>query len=191
MTDTPTNPLFDHPAFAPVAAQVERGALGQRLAVYASARSKRRDGDPLDDVCVPLLDFLLAIQGERVESVLATSQENRSQAVDAWFLTIRFADGLVATLDAGSFLPDVYPHDIELRLEFCGTDHAIVVEPNNVAVTVFGRSGLAHDLAYPESYDERLRAFAGAVQAGAVASPASAVVAAARRSAATGEVVVV
>jgi predicted dehydrogenase len=191
MSETPQNPLFDHPAFAPVAAEVGRGGLGQRLAVYASARSKRRNDDPLADLCTPLLDFLLTILGDRVESVMATSQRILSQTVDAWFMTIRFADGLVATLDFGTFLPDAYPHDLELRVELCGTDHAIVVEPANVSVTVIGPSGLTRDDCYPESYDDRLRHFAEAVQAGDVVSPAASVIAAARRSAAAGEVVIV
>jgi hypothetical protein len=106
-------------------------------------------------------------------------------------MTVRFADGLVATLDFGSFLPDSYPLDLELRLELCGTDHAIVVNPANVSVTVIGPSGFSLDDSYPESYGDRLRRFAEAVQRGNVVSPASGVIAAARRSAAAGEVVIV
>jgi predicted dehydrogenase len=191
MSELPTNPLFDHPAFAPVAAEVGRGALGQRLAVYASARSKRSDADPLVDLCVPILDFLLTILGVPAETVIATNQRILSQTVDAWFMTVRLADGLVATLDLGSFLPDSYPIDLEFRIELCGTDRAIVVEPANVAVTVIGPAGLVRDHCYPASYDDRLRQFAAAVQAGEVVSPASSVITAARRSATSGEVAVV
>ncbi|HEY7035829.1 MAG TPA: Gfo/Idh/MocA family oxidoreductase [Thermomicrobiales bacterium] len=191
MSDKPTNPLFAHPAFAPVATEVGRGALGQRLAVYASARSKRRDRDPLVDLGVPILDFLLTILGDPVESVMATNQRILGPSPDAWFLTIRFADGLVATLDLGTFLPDSYPHDLELRLELCGTDRAILVEPANVAVTVIGPSGPRRDDGYPDEFDDRLRHFVAAVQADNVVSPALSVAAAARRSAAAGEVVTV
>lgn len=191
MSATPSNPLFDHPAFAPAAAQVERGALGRRLSVYASARSKRRNADSLVDLGAPILDFLVTILGTPVESVMATNQSILAETPDAWFVTVRFADGLVATLDLGAFLPDSYPHDCELRLELCGTDQAILVEPANVAVTVIGPSGLGRDDCYPDSYDDRLRRFAEAVQTGAVVSPAASVIAAAHRSAAAGEVVAV
>jgi predicted dehydrogenase len=191
MSETPVNPLLTHPALAPVAGEIARGTLGQRLAAYASARSKRRDGDPLRDLGTPLLDYLLTILGGTVESVLATNERLTGKTADAWFLTIRYADGLVATVDLGTFLPDSYPLDFELRFEICGTDRVIVADPANVAVTVIGPAGLTRDDAYPESYQERLMRFANAVQAGDVASAASSVINAAQRSAQTGEVVIV
>jgi predicted dehydrogenase len=191
MSDRPINPLHDHPAFAPVAAEIGRGTLGQRLSAYASARAKRQDGDPLLDLGAALLDFLVTVLGDPVETVMATTARIGGQDVDAWFLTIRFADGLVATVDLGTFLPDAHPVDLELRLEVCGTERVIVVEPSNVAVTVIGRSGLTRDDCYPERYDERLRTYAEALGAGTIVSPASSVIEAARRSVASGEVVVV
>jgi predicted dehydrogenase len=190
MTDRPSNPLLDHPVFGPVAAELARGGLGQRLSAYASGRSKRREGDSLLDLGAPLLDYLLTVLGDDVESVLATNERLTGPSADAWFLTIRFADGLVATVDLGTFLPDSYPLELELRLEINGTDRVIVAEPANVAVSVFGPGGVKFDDAYPESYDERLLRFADAVEAGEVVSAASAVIDAARRSANTGEVIV-
>jgi predicted dehydrogenase len=191
MSDQPANPLFEHPAFAPAAKEIGRGALGQRLSAYVSGRAKRRDADPLLDPGASLLDFLLTVLGGEVESVMATSERVQGKTTDAWFITLRFADGLIATLDLGNFLPGSYPVDLELRLEFCGTDHVIVVEPANVAVTVIGPDGLRRDEAYPEQYHERLSRYAEALQSGHVASPASKVIEAVRRSAAAGEVTVV
>jgi len=190
MTDRPSNPLLDHPVFRPIAAELARGELGQRLSAYASARSKRRDGDPLLELGASLLDYLLTVLGDDIESVMATNERLTGQSADAWFLTISFADGLVATVDLGTFLPDSCPLDLELRLETSGTDRVIVAGPANIAVSVFGRDGLKLDDAYPESYDERLLRFADAVRAGDVANPAVAVIDAARRSAASGEVVI-
>ena len=187
MNDLPTNPLFTHPTLAPIAGEIARGALGQRLAAYATARSKRRDGDTLIDLGAPLLDYLLTILDVPVESVLATNERLLAQSPDAWFLTLRFADGLIATIDLGSFLPDTSPLNHELRLEIHGTDHVIVADPSNVAVTVIGASGLTRDDAYPEDYEDRLARFAGAMGAGEVASPATGVIEAARRSAQIGE----
>lgn len=189
MSGRPSNPLFTHPTLAPIAGAIAGDGLGQRIAAYASARAKRRDGDPLIDLGAPVLDYLLTVLGATVESVLATSERLAGETTDAWFLTLRFADGLVATVDLGTFLPDSYPLNLELRLEISGTDRVIVADPANVAVTVIGPAGLIRDDAYPESYEDQLRRFAEAVRAGDAASLASGVIDAARRSAATGEVV--
>ena len=191
MSDNLVNPLLDHPAFAPIAAEIDRGTLGQRLSAYASGRSKRRDADPLLELGVPLLDYLLAVLGGDVESVMATSERLAGQSPDAWFITVRFADGLIATLDLGTFLPDSYPVDLELRLEICGTDHVFVVDPGNVAVTVIGPNGTARADAYPDSYDERIRRYAQAVQVGNATNRTAKVIDAVRRSASSGEVTVV
>jgi len=188
MSDHPTNPLLSHPVFAPIVTEVQGGALGQRLAAYASGRTKRRVGDPLVELGAPLIDFLIQIFGENVVSVMATNERVGGDDFDAWFLTLRFADDLVATVDLGNFLPDAYPDDLELRLELSGTDAVIIAEPENVAVTVIGRTGTAQDNSYSRSYHEDLLQFARAVATNEQ-MPVMRVVAAARRSAASDAVV--
>src|SRR5215213_5410948 len=117
MSDHATNPLLSHPVFAPIVREVQSDALGQRLAAYASARTKHQTNDPLVDLGAPLIDFLIQILGTDIESVMATNERVGGDDLDAWFLTLRFTDGLVATVDLGNFLPPSYPDDLELRLE--------------------------------------------------------------------------
>jgi predicted dehydrogenase len=188
MSDAPANPLLFHPAFGPVAAELCNSNVGQLLAVYLSGRTKRRDGDPLRDLGAPLLDYLLTVIDSPVASVTATNERVANQSPDAWFLTIRFADGLVATVDLGFFLPASYPTDTEVRLEICGTDRVLVVEPDNVAVTVIGRDGTRRDDAYPDPWNDLLIRSAAAISE-AADRPVSRVIDAARRSAATGKIV--
>jgi predicted dehydrogenase len=189
MTAAPPNPLFTHPTLVPIAGEIARGVLGQRLAAYATARAKPRSGDPLIDLGAPLLDYLLTILDTPVASVLATNERLLAQTPDAWFLTLRLTDGLIATIDLGTFLPASSPLDLELRLELHGTDHVITADPANVAVTITGPTGLTRADAYPDSYDERLAHFADAVRTGEITELFTAVIDAARRSAETGEVI--
>ena len=93
MSDSSANPLFVHPAFAPAAREISDANLGQILSVYASARTKRRNGDPLVDLGAPLFDFLLSIIDSPVISVTATNERILGQSPDAWFLATRFAAG--------------------------------------------------------------------------------------------------
>jgi predicted dehydrogenase len=190
MSDNLTNPLLSHPVFAPIVREVQSGALGQRLAAYASGRTKQRSGDSLVEIGAPLIDFLIQILGDEIESVMATNERVGGDDLDAWFLTLRFADGLVATVDLGNFLPPAYPADLELRLEISGTDAVIIAEPENVAVTVIGENGTTHDNSYTRSYHDHFRQFAPAVSRDPNC-PVMRVIAAARRSAASDSVVAV
>lgn len=184
---TATNPLVGHPVYAAAAKAIADGGLGQALAVYASARSKRRDGDPLLDLGAPLLDFLLGVLGEPPEAVLATAEAIATDRAggDAWFLTIRFRSGLVATIDLGSFLPDAYPVGSETRIEFCGTDRVVTVEPDNLAVTVVGPGGTSRDDCSVAPAGDRLANVVKAGEAGDASATTRAIIEAARRSAAT------
>jgi predicted dehydrogenase len=190
MTDTLTNPLLTHPVFAPIVREVHSGALGQRLAAYASGRTKRHTGDSLVEIGAPLIDFLIQTLGDDIESVMATNERVGGNDLDAWFLTLRFSDGLVATVDLGNFLPATYPEDLELRLEISGTDAVIIAEPENVAVTVIGANGTTQDNSYTRSYHDDFRQFASDI-ASDVQRPVMRVIDAARRSAASDSVVAV
>lgn len=190
MSEHATNPLLTHPVFAPIVREVQGGALGQRLAAYASARTKQATSDALLDLGAPLIDFLIQILGTEIESVMATNERVGGDDLDAWFLTLRFADGLVATVDLGNFLPPSYPDDLELRLELSGAEAVIIAEPENVAVTVIGLHGTTQDNSYSRSYHDDFRQFATAV-AGDKQRPVMRVIDAARRSAASDAVVAV
>lgn len=188
MSHMPINPLCVHPVFAPIIAEVRSGALGQPLAVYASARSKAGATDSLLDLGVPVIDFLLELFGGEIRSVMATNERVRSEEFDAWFLSLAFADGLIATVDVGNFLPAAYPDDLELRLEVSGTDAVIIAEPEKVGVTVFGLDGLSREGSYSQSYHDDLRRFATAISEDEQ-RPVIKLIAAARQSAATDQLV--
>ena len=184
MSELATNPLLSHPVFAPIVRDVQAGELGQRLSAYASARAKQSTTDVLADLGAPLIDFLLQLFGSEVDSVMATNERVGGADLDAWFLTLRFADGFVATVDLGTFLPATYPEDLEIRLEVSGTDAVIIAEPENVAVTVIGPGGIERDHSYTQSYHDDYRQFATTLVS-ATDSPTHRVITAARRSAET------
>ncbi|MER3438663.1 MAG: hypothetical protein C4346_14330, partial [Chloroflexota bacterium] len=132
--------LRNVPAVALACDAVRQGRLGRRLAVYASVRTKACAPADLDTLSLPVIALLLdALQEHPV--TIAASEISVRTGVPAWVIVIRFASGLVGTLDIGSLLPERFPADIEVRLELLGTDEALLIEPDALSVRVYSAQG--------------------------------------------------
>ena len=130
-----TNPLRTDPSFATARELIAGGGLGQRLAVYAVARAREALTDPLSTLGTPLIDELIAAAGETPESVTAVVA-NADAGFEHWSLVLAFPSGLRATVDLGAGIGPGQPDALELRVEWSGTERALLIEPGAVAVTV-------------------------------------------------------
>jgi predicted dehydrogenase len=124
------------PAVALACDAVHQGRLGRRLAVYASVRTVQCQATDLPSLSAPLLALIIDALQEQPVAVTAAVTSMRPGA-SAWLLILKFASGLVATLDVGALLPPGFPADPEIRFEFLGTDEALLVEPDALSVRVY------------------------------------------------------
>lgn len=174
-----SNPLRTDPSFAAARELIACGGLGQRLAVYAVARAREPLPDPLTTLGLPLIDELLAATGETPEAVTAVAA-NAPGGFEHWSLVLAFPSGLRASLDIGSGIGPGQADALELRVEWSGTERALLIEPGAVAVTIMTGRGL-------QRHSAEVTPIAGALLS--FTSPddgwreAAAVIAAARKSA--------
>lgn len=130
--------LLRVPAVALAREAIHHGRLGRRLAVYASVRTVQCQATDLASLSAPVLALIIDALQEQPVAVTATAASMRPEA-PAWVLILRFASGLVATLDVGVLLPPDFPIDPEIRLEFLGTDEALLIEPDALSVRIYGQ----------------------------------------------------
>jgi predicted dehydrogenase len=130
-----TNPLRTDSSFAAARVLIAGGGLGQRLAVYAVARARDPLSDPLSKLGMPLIDELIAASGESPDSVSAVVA-NAPGGFEHWSLVLAFPSGLRASVDLGAGMGPGQPDALELRVEWSGTERALLIEPGAVAVTV-------------------------------------------------------
>jgi hypothetical protein len=117
--------------------------LGRRLAVYASVRTKECRPADFDSLSLPVIALMLDALKENPATV-AVSEVSVRTDMPAWVIVLRFASGLVGTLDVGSLLPESFPVNTEVRLEFMGTDEALLIEPDALTVRVYSAQGVQH-----------------------------------------------
>lgn len=185
------NPLRSDPTLMAAHARVAAGELGQRLAVYAVARLRALIDDPLTVLGLPLFDELIAAIGERPVAVTSVSS-SATGGLEQWSLVLHFPSELRASLDLGAGLGHAQAGELDLRIEWSGGVRAILVNPTAVAVTVSNARGHRQRSAEAAPLAEKLLEFAGHARAIAANAPpewavAAGVVAAARKSAATGQ----
>ncbi len=132
--------LLRVPAVALAREAIQHGRLGRRLAVYASVRTTQCQAADFHSLSTPILALIIDALQEQPIAITAAATSARPGAA-AWVLILRFASGLVATLDVGALLPPGFPIDPEVRLEFLGTDEALLVEPDALSVRSYGKQG--------------------------------------------------
>ena len=96
--------------------------------------------DPLRALGLPLVQHLLDALGERPEHATAVAVD-LGDAGSHWSCVLRFPSGLRATVDLGDGLGAALDADLDLRIEWSGTERVVLCDPGRVSVTVRGRSG--------------------------------------------------
>jgi predicted dehydrogenase len=121
--------------------RVQSGQLGALHAIYCAARSLR-PAHPAADVLTQLgwevLDFVLACtEAQPVRVYAAAGQLFGGGAPDAVLITLRFADGMIATVEVAQSLPEDFAGPSpEVEIDITGTTGALRVEPYRPAVAV-------------------------------------------------------
>ncbi len=163
------NPWRVVPATALAARQLREPGIGQLLAVFAAHRTKQAMGDPLVELGLPLLDYLVGALRAEVVQVQATAETlfatDGPGEPDTWLLLLRFRTGLIATVELGRSLPAAFPTDSELRVEFAGSERVVVADAENLGVTTYAGDGsVRRNASGPDAHRALLDGFLPAVR---------------------------
>lgn len=118
-----------------IAKELNAGSVGRIYGCYASLRVPRgvSGEDLISNALIPAVALVLDLlpgQPERVWARCATLMTSD----DAWFVTIRFDDEVIATIEAMATI-DTTP-DRELLVELTGSERVLRAEPTRQAVVV-------------------------------------------------------
>jgi predicted dehydrogenase len=152
-----------------------RKSLGTPISLFATHRTKRsRTGDLFTDLALPLIDmamWLVEAEVERVqvmaERLFTTGDAAGPEETDTALIMLRFANDVVATLEIARALPDSYPQDEELTVEFMGRDAVLRAMPTNQAITITGATGAERDDWLPHPAISIVNAFVETIRTGA------------------------
>ncbi len=151
-----------------------RKTIGAPISLFAAHRTKRdAPGDLFADLALPLIDLALwLIEGEveRVQVMaerLFTGTNAGPEGADTALIMLRFANGVVATLEVARALPDTFPQDEELTVELLGRDAVLRAAPTNQAITVTGAAGTAREEWLPSPAISIVQTFVETIRAGA------------------------
>lgn len=139
------------------AGMLKRGELGDIYSCFGSIRMQRgssRD-EVLHEALTPLLIYTLTLFPQPIERIWSRTGSIES-ADDAWFVTLRFTDEVIVTLEAlASADPATGP---ELLVEIIGSEQVVRCEPMRQAVSAEPLHRAAELLAWWEDPFERLLA---------------------------------
>jgi predicted dehydrogenase len=90
-------------------------------------------------------------------------------SADAALIIMRFANGVVATLEVARSLPDDFPQSEEVAVELLGRDAVLRADPTNQVVTVTGRAGTTRADWLPSPVVSIAQTFVETIRTGAVA----------------------
>lgn len=154
-----------------------RKAVGAPISLFAAHRTTRARTDGLfTDLALPLIDvalWLLESEVERVQvmagRLFTGGTADSPDSADTALIIMRFANGVVATLEVARSLPDDFPQTEELSIELLGRDAVLRASPTNQAVTVTGPAGTARADWLPPPAVSIAQTFVETVRTGAVA----------------------
>lgn len=118
-----------------LARELHSGAVGRVYGCYVSLRVPRgvAGEDLIDTAAIPSLALALDLLPGQPTRVWAKRASLIAEA-DAWFITIRFDDEVIATIEALA-TSDATP-DRELLVELSGSDRILRAEPTRQAVVI-------------------------------------------------------
>lgn len=128
------NPLLADGSFSTASAIAQSGECGQMLGVYAVVRSRSCVDDPLSELGLPLVHALLDPADPPVR-VVAISTAAMPDIVH-WSIVVALDSGVTLSIDLGVGFGRSQPQELDLRIEWSGTERVVVFEPARVAVTV-------------------------------------------------------
>ena len=160
-----------------VTMHARRKSVGAPISLFAAYRTTRaQTGDLFTELALPLIDLALWLVESEVERVqvmanrLFTGEVTDSpDSADAALIIMRFANGVVATLEVARSLPDDFPQSEEIAVELLGRDAVLRADPTNQAVTITGAAGTTRADWLPSPVISIAQTFVETIRTGAVA----------------------
>lgn len=154
-----------------------RKIVGAPISLFAAHRTTRaRVDDLFTDLALPLIDLALWLVESEVERVqvmagrlFTDGAADGPDRADTALIVMRFASGVVATLEVARSLPGDFPQAEELSVEYLGRDAVLRANPTNQAVTVTGAAGATREDWLPSPAVSIVQTFIETVRTGAVA----------------------
>ncbi|MHB8647135.1 MAG: Gfo/Idh/MocA family protein [Thermomicrobiales bacterium] len=154
-----------------------RRSIGAPISLFAAHRTTRAiTGDLFTELALPLIDVALWLVEAEVERVqvmaerLFTGETTDSpEGADSALILLRFANGVVATLEVARSLPDDFPQMEEVSVEFLGRDAVLRANPTNQAITVTGAGGTTRADWLPSPAVSIIETFVETIRTGATA----------------------
>ncbi|HEY7910067.1 MAG TPA: Gfo/Idh/MocA family oxidoreductase, partial [Thermomicrobiales bacterium] len=130
-----------------------RRTIGAPISLFAAHRTTRAiTGDLFTDLALPLIDVALWLVEAEVERVQVMAERlftdgagEGPDSADAALILMRFANGVIATLEVARSLPDNSPQAEDVSVEFLGRDAVLRANPTNQAITVTGATGITRE----------------------------------------------
>jgi predicted dehydrogenase len=169
------NPLRHRPPLATL--HERRRTIGAPTSLFAAHRTTHAiAGDLFTDLALPLIDVALWLVEAEVERVQVMAERLFTDGAgagpdgaDAALILLRFANGVVATLEVARSLPDNFPQAEEVSVEFLGRDAVLRANPTNQTVTIAGAGGTAREDWLPSPAVGIARTFVETIRAGVTA----------------------
>jgi len=193
---------------------IDAGRIGRVVSMHSSRNLPASIGAEVLDKVSPLMgdgvhdtDLMLWFTGQRVERVYARNIRVRDFThPDIGWAMLEFENGTLGVIEVVWHLPETTPFTLDARMEIIGTEGAIYIDCGNTGLTIHDREGAGKpDTAYwPDLHGTRVGALQSelayfarcirrddepSVVTAREARRAVAVMCAAERSAAAGEVV--
>jgi predicted dehydrogenase len=154
-----------------------RKTVGAPVSLFAAHRTTRAaPADLFTDLALPLIDVALWLVEAEVERVQVMSGRlftagaaDSPEGTDSALILMRFANGVVATLEVARSLPDDFPQADEISIEYCGRDAVLRANPTNQTVTVTGNMGVTRTDWMPSPAVSIVETFVETIRTGAVA----------------------
>lgn len=155
----------------------QRKGVGAPISLFAAHRTTRaRTGDLFAELALPLIDLALWLVESEVERVQVMAERlftgeptDDLDGADTALIIMRFANGVVATLEVARSLPDDYPQAEEIAVELLGCDAVLRADPTNQVVTVTGGTGTTRIDWLPSPAVSMAQTFVETVRTSAVA----------------------
>ncbi|MDQ6602761.1 MAG: Gfo/Idh/MocA family oxidoreductase [Chloroflexota bacterium] len=154
-----------------------RKSIGAPISLFAAHRTTRAiAGDLFTDLALPLIDAALWLVEAEVERVQVMAERlftdgpgEGPDRADAALIVLRFANGVVATLEVARSLPDDFPQAEEVSVEFLGRDAVLRANPTNQAITITGAHGTTREDWLPHPAISIMNTFVETIRTGATA----------------------
>lgn len=128
------------PPLAAARTQLQSGNFGPLISIRLNWQARADGRGALDTLGPAALDYVRWCTGAESTRLHALGGRFTAEG-DMVALTLRLANGVIASVELERVLPPGFPRDEELQLDLSARDGSLRATPNEQQVTVFGGAG--------------------------------------------------